>query len=323
MIAAMLLIAAALLVLPHLARPAWRSAATSLVIWTVALGVRAASCLLLAACLVVAVPSTAPFAAMTDWCVEVAVPVLAAHVGVLGHQVGDVLSLTPFLALNVSALWVLLRIARGARTVRRLLARTAVGTGPGGTIILGGREVMLGAAGMLHPRVVVSAGALATLDDEELAAAIAHERAHIRRGHRFVAAFAELCGAIARPLPGTRRMVSEVHRQIERDADARAVGQAHDRAALASAICKSALSRAATPALALLAGAGVSERVEELLRGPLTDGPAGDRALRVGAIAGAVVLTLLTLAWAGLAVAGGLSHDAAEALRHACPSCGL
>lgn len=290
-------------------------------LWTVALGVRAAGCLLATVYLVVALPSTTAFEALTDWCVHAAIPLLAGHVGVAGHQVGDALSLLPFLVLNLSALWVAVRIARGARTVRQLLSWSTVGPGPRGTVVLGSREVMLGAAGFVRPRVVVSAGALTALDDDELAAAIAHERGHIRRGHRFVAAFAESCGGVAGRLPGTRTIVAEIHRQIERDADAWAVGRAHDRVALAGAICKSALSQTASPALALLSGTGAADRVEELLRGPLPDGHPGERTLRFGAVAGAVALTVLTVVWAVVAFGSGLPHEAAATLRHACSTC--
>lgn len=321
MIVGMTALALVLVALPHLPRGTPRSAATSLVVWTVALGVRAAGCLLAAVCLIVLLPRTTAFAALTDWCWDAAVPLLAAHVGVLGHEVGDALSLVPFLALNASAFWVAMRIARGARTVRQTLSGTTVGRGPRGTLILGSRQVMLGAAGFLRPRVVVTAGALTTLDDEELDAAIAHERGHIRRGHRFVAAFAELCGAVAAPVPGTRGIVREVHRQIERDADAWAVGRAHAPAALASAICKSALSRAANPALATLTGAGTADRVEELLGDERTALPRPDPVLRIAALLGAGALVAMTAAWAAVIVGGGLSHDAMVALRHACPSC--
>lgn len=314
-------LALALLTLPHLASRRPQAAATSLVLWTVALGVRAAGCLLAAVCLVALLPRTAAFAALTNWCWEGAVPMLASHVGVLGHQVGDAFSLVPFLTLNLSALWVAVRIARGARTVRQTLSWSTVGRGPGDTFILSSRQVMLAAAGFLRPRVVVTAGALTTLDDEELDAAIAHERGHIRRGHRFVAAFVEVCGAVAAPVPGTRRIVREVHRQIERDADAWAISRAHDRSALAGAICKSALSRAGMPALALLTGAGTADRVEELLSGPPAVSPGRDRTLQFAALLGAGTLILMTVAWIALVIDGGLSHEAAVALRHACPAC--
>lgn len=321
MFIAMAALAAGLVVLPYVAGLSRRSAATGLVLWSVALGVRAAGCALLAFGLMVMVPATPAFAALTDWCVEDVLPMLAGHVGMLGHQVGDAVSLVPFVALNVSALWVAVRIARGARTVRQLLSWSTVGPGPRGTVVLGGPQVTLGAAGFLRPRVVVSAGALTALDDAELAAAIAHEQGHIRRGHRFVAAFAELCGALARPVPGTRRAVAEIHRQIERDADAWALRRSHDRLALAGAICKSALSRAPMPALALLSGTGAADRVEELLRGPAVDRRASDRVLSTTTLAAAAALFGLTVAWLVLASGGALPQEAVSTLRHVCPGC--
>ena len=314
-------LALGLLALPHLLRGRASTPATSLVLWTVALGVRAAGCLLAAICLVLVVPTTAAFAALTDWCWDGALPVLASHVGVLGHEVGDVLSVLPFVALNVSALWVAVRIARGARTVRQMMSWSAVGHGPRGTIILGGPQVALAAAGFLRPQVVVTAGALTALDDAELDAAIAHERGHIHRGHRFVAAFAELCGAIAAPVPGTRRIVRQIHQEIERDADAWAIGRAHDRTALASAICKSALSRGRAPALAMLTGAGTADRVDELLTAAPTGRPRYDRALQLAALLGVTALVALTAAWLAPIAGPGLSHQTAAALQHACPTC--
>ncbi|MDX8153394.1 M48 family metalloprotease [Patulibacter brassicae] len=312
-----------LMALPHMVRRGCWSPSTSLLLWVVALGVRAGGCLLVALWLMIRLPSTTVFTAVTDWCVDTAVPVLAAHVGVLGPEVGDALSLLPFVALNLSALWGAVRVARGAREVRQMVSQSTVGVGPRGAVILGGREVMLGAAGFLRPRVVVSAGALVALDDAELAAAIAHERAHIRRGHRFIAAFAELCGTIARPVPGTRAIVAEVHKQIERDADAWAVRRDHDRVALASAICKSALSRAGGPALALLSGAGVAQRVEELLGGGPVRASVGEKLLLAVAIVGASGFLVAAVGWILVTLASGSAGDPGGALRHVCPPCGL
>jgi hypothetical protein len=115
-------------------------------------------------------------------------------------------------------------------------------------------------------------------------------------------------------------MVREVHRQIERDADAWAIGRTHDRAALASAICKSALSRSTTPALTMLTGAGTADRVEELLSGPPTPHNFCDRIQRATALFGAGALIAMTVAWLSMLVGSGLSHDAVVALQHACSS---
>jgi len=61
--------------------------------------------------------------------------------------------------------------------------------------------VLVAAAGLRKPRVVVSAGALLNLDDEELAASLDHEHGHIVRRHRYVLVAAELCRALARLFP--------------------------------------------------------------------------------------------------------------------------
>jgi beta-lactamase regulating signal transducer with metallopeptidase domain len=121
------------------------------------------------------------------------------------------------------------------------------------------------AAGLMRPKVVVSAGTLLLLDDAELAAGLDHERAHIRRGHRFVLLVGELCGTTARLLPGTRRAVAELAFHLERDADRWVLARRHDPLALASAICKAATSCVQTSAvLTPLGGGYVTARLEEL-----------------------------------------------------------
>jgi Zn-dependent protease with chaperone function len=104
------------------------------------------------------------------------------------------------------------------RAARRLLARHSLGTGPRGSVIVGGPEVVLAVAGMARPRVVVSAGALIALDDDELDAALDHEHAHIARRHRFVVLTALVLRAIGRLVPGGGRALAEAGFHLERDA---------------------------------------------------------------------------------------------------------
>ena len=155
--------------------------------------------------------------------------------------------------VTVSLSWALARVVQATLAVRRLV-RSPLGEGPEGSVIVGGEDVMLAAAGLTRPTLVVSAGALARLDDAELAAAMAHERAHIRRFHRYVLLFAEVCRVLGRPLPGTARAVRQLRFHIERDADRCAVRERTDRLALASAICKAATgappARASRPSAA-------------------------------------------------------------------------
>jgi beta-lactamase regulating signal transducer with metallopeptidase domain len=123
-------------------------------------------------------------------------------------------------------------------------------------------------AGLRRPRVIVSAGALTTLDDDELAASLDHEHGHIARRHRFLFVFAELCRGLARFLPGTGRATRELAFHLERDADQWALARRHDPYALASAICKAATARPGqAPALTSLGGSGVTERLRQLLDG--------------------------------------------------------
>jgi bla regulator protein blaR1 len=246
------------ILLPHVLRLERADPAPAAVLWTAALGLRA-----------LVVVGT------------VAAALVLLHPAHLLRAGG--------LALVISVVWALWRVVQAAVAVRRLV-RTAVGRGPQGSVIVGGEEVVLAVAGLAHPTLVVSAGALARLDDDELAAAIAHERAHIRRRHRFVVLFAELCRVIARPLPGTAKAVRELRFHIERDADRSAVRERADRLALASAICKAATA-AARPGIASLGGDGTAARVRELLQDATPDRhrrrlralAAGAAALAVGA----------------------------------------
>jgi hypothetical protein len=235
-------------------------------IWTVALALRAL--LVIFAVLYVAffVPGTEVFTRLTHWCWHTAVPVLASHLGLDGHYVGDAATILPGLLAMVSLLSVTVGVVRGTRAVRRLLARESLGPGPSDSVIVGGHEVMLAAAGLARPQVVVSAGALLELDDDELAAGLDHERGHIARRHRFLLVFAELCRSVGRAVPGTKHAIRELGFHLERDADRWALRQSHHPHALAGAICKAAGAGGETTwARASLSGGSASDRLGELI----------------------------------------------------------
>jgi Peptidase family M48 len=241
------------ILLPHVLRLERADPAPAAVLWAAALGLRALVVLGSVAAALVLLHPAHLLRAFADW-------PCAPHHRLAGHA----LAAAGGLALVISVVWALWRVVQATVAVRRLV-RTAVGRGPQGSVIVGGEEVVLAVAGLARPTLLVSAGALARLDDDELAAAIAHERAHIRRRHRFVLLFAELCRAIGRPLPGTAQAVRELRFHIERDADRFAVRGRDDRLALASAICKAATAAATHPGLASLGGDGTAARVRELL----------------------------------------------------------
>ena len=164
----------------------------------------------------------------------------------------------------LSLLSVAIGVARGARAVRRLLARESLGTGPSDSVIVAGHEVMFAAAGLSRPRVVVSAGALLELDDEELAAGLDHERGHIARRHRFLLVFAELCRSIGRAVPGSRYAL----RSSPSTWSATPIAGRCDRATIPTrwpAICKAAGTSETTWARASLGGGRASARLGELI----------------------------------------------------------
>jgi len=243
---------------------------------------------------------------------------LMEPLGFSGHSVGDAMSTVPSMLLTASAVSIGFGIWRGSRAVRRLLTHEAIGDGPAGSVIIGGADVVVAAAGLARPRLVVSAGALATLDDEELAASLDHEHGHIARRHRYVLLYAEVCRALGRFLPGTSSAVRALGFELERDADVWAVRRPHDPFALASAICKAAIPRSDRgPALASLGGSDVTRRVDELVaaRQPLSGSKVG--ALNALALTGVTLVIALSAA-VPLAVAAGSQRVGQSQTTHPC-----
>ncbi|MEJ7893279.1 MAG: M56 family metallopeptidase [Solirubrobacteraceae bacterium] len=262
-----------------------------------ALLVRAAISVVAAAAMMIAVAATDLFEAVSRWCWHAVLPVLTQHFTFNGHAVADAAFFLPGFLLMASAFSVAFGIARAARGVRRLFA-SGVGSGPSNCLIIGGKTVFVAAAGLRRPRIVVSAGALTALDDDELYASLEHEKGHIARRHRWVLLLGELCRSIGRLVPGGRTTLAELSFHLERDADRFAIARYHEPHALASAICKAAESgSAATPTATSLAGAGagagVVRRVSQLLTGMPQRGTS--TTARIGGVV-SITLTVLVLA---------------------------
>src|SRR5829696_10113908 len=130
--------------------------------------------------------------------------------------------------------YTVLRSLRTARDLGDAVDRTRLGNGPARSVLVAEPLPLVAAIGLMRSQVVVSAPTLALLDDDELVAAIAHERAHIRRGHRFVLLLAGVCAALSRWQPGGATSLGELRHQVERDTDRSAVGGENERLALAS-----------------------------------------------------------------------------------------
>jgi len=275
-------------------------------IWMGALALRALAAVFFAVFVLLVLPTTQVFTAITHWCWHAVIPLISAHLPLDGHAFGDLTLVMPAFALAGSALSVTVGLWRATRRVRRLLARTVVGAGPRDSLVLADGHVLVAAAGLRRPQVVVSAGALLSFDDEELAASLEHEHGHIAHRHQYLLVAAELCRALARFLPGTCAAAHELVFHLERDADRYAVAQTANPAALVTAICKAAEGTLlGTPALGL-GGAATSRRVRLLL----DDGPAvACRQLPLRALA----CTMLTLVVAGAIALPGAAHAGVHA----------
>ena len=297
-VAALLLAA---LAAPHALRLERVAPTTAATIWMSALLLRALTAVFCAMFVVIYLPGTDLFRIVTHWCLHEVVPFLAIHLGLDGHRLGDFAVVAPAFFLAASMLWVLFGVWRAARGVHRLLVCQAIGRGPGESLIVRGGEVFVAAAGLLRPAVLVSTGALTTFDDEELAASLEHEQGHIVRRHRFVLLAGEVCRALGRPLPGTRRAAHELAFHLERDAD-RFASDRHEPLALASAICKAARSPAFSAPATALAGGSAARRVQ-LLMGEL---PAAGA--RGEAAAGGLAALLVALVIAAAALLPAAAH---------------
>lgn len=307
---ASLLVAAALA--PNLLDAAALRPVTGIVLSMSALVLRATLVVLGATAVALYAPGTELFHVLTHWCVHAVVPFLAAHLGFSGHRVADAAAALPGLILALSAMSAFRGVLGGTRSVRRWLQRGALGPGPEASVIVGGEDVLVAAAGVRGAKVVVSTGALAMLDENELAASLAHEHGHISRHHPYVALAGTLAFGLARLLPGSAAAHRRLHFFIERDADEFAVARTQNPLALASAICKVAdrhPASASSPELARLSGCGAPARLRLLLDRSAARPRSGiDLAARALAVllAGlvlAVGLLTPTLARAGVAAA--------------------
>lgn len=210
-----------------------------------------------------------------------------------------------------------------------LLARTAVTAGThlravrrqalrhAQTARLAGRpEPALGATVVDHPQpaaycvagrqptVILTTGALRSLDPSQLDAVLAHERAHLASHHHRLLAMARIARQVLPFIPLMRDADAQVTRLVELHADDAAT-RSGDPGPLAAALV--ILATAASPAPALAAAAtDAAQRIRRLL-GPAEPplGPVRRHLLRAIVAALALAPVLLALAPAAVALALG------------------
>lgn len=256
-------------------------------------------------------PATDLFQLTTRWCIHAVLPFFTTHLGFSGHRLGDAATLLPGFVLGLSFISALFAGWRTARAVRYWLRGNCLGEGPRQSLIVGGSDVLVAAAGIRDPKVVVSTGALAKLDEEELAAGLEHERGHIAHRHPYLTLLGSYAYAVARVLPGSKDALGRLRFCLERDADEYAVERIADPMALASAICKAAADQLPTsPALAGLAGSGAAARLRFLL-----DRPRVRRSVAVELAGRTLVTCLIALVLLTAALTPALAHAGVDSVQ--------
>ncbi len=155
MTVAITLLVAIGIVLPHGLRLERSAPATAAALWAVSLALRALMAMFLVLYLALFLPLTPVFAELTHCCWHTVLPLLTTHLGLDGHRVGDAATILPGLLVMTSLLSVVFGVIRGARAIGRILARDALGPGPSDSVIVSGPDVILAAAGLKRPQVVV------------------------------------------------------------------------------------------------------------------------------------------------------------------------
>lgn len=139
-----------------------------------------------------------------------------------------------------------------------------------------------------RPLLVLSSGMLAELDEAQLAAVVAHERAHLRERHHLLLLPFVAWKAALPLLPAAERAHGAVRELVEMRADdvaLRSLGGTRARRTLAEAIVAAAGGAGGVPTGALaVAGAGVRARVVRLLE-PADPLPVAGRVAALGSAA--------------------------------------
>lgn len=306
------------ILIPHVLRLDRAVPSVAASIWLSALLLRALLATLAAVSLLALLPGSSPFNALSGWCWNTTLPFLATHLGISGARLGQAVTLMPLVLLVA---WGGLRVAqitRSHRSTKRMLREATLGTGPAGSLIVGGSSVIVAAAGLLRPDVILSARALTELDDEELAAGIAHEQGHIVRRHRWWLALADVCRSVGRLIPGTRLAMEQFRFHLERDADQWAVDRSHSRLALASAICKVGSGTFDNLSFAL-DGSNAVGRVDELIAPG--ESRINARAQKLATVI-SMLLVVLAISFASAvptATAAGVKHLESHSSSTPCP----
>ncbi len=199
----------------------------------------------------------------------------AAAVGGYGgflQAVIAVVTATTVLALAVLAVRVGAGVRRAHVHSRRhaeaaVLAARGAARGPGGSVVLEVEQRSVYCLAGRPATIVITSGALAALADDQLAAVLDHEHAHLAGRHHQLLGLAR---ALARTLPGMRLFTEgtvELARLAEMRADDAAAQRHGGDTVVGALLALAAPGLVPAPALGA-AGVGVADRVERLLFPP-------------------------------------------------------
>jgi hypothetical protein len=139
-------------------------------------------------------------------------------------------------------------------------------------------------------RLLMTTGILKLLDADERRVVLAHERAHLERGHHRLTAATAVAAALNPLLIPVRDAVDYL---VERWADEDAATEVGDRRLTAQAVARASLAATTRPGTALGIGGGVAvQRVRALLDPPPTD---SRRRLIAPVALGVVLLAVVTV----------------------------
>jgi hypothetical protein len=186
----------------------------------------------------------------------------------LGNEVSWAVLIGSVLLLGTHAVRGMLALHRGSRLTSSLLSQAVADSALPAHVLSIDAPLCL-SVGVLRPTTVVSRGFLASVNAGDLAAVLAHERAHAMRKDTFVRLLAR--AATLFMLPGVRaRLLEEIELAAERSCDEAAAQSIGDRLTMAEVILKverlvSAIPPPLRAVTASFGGTAVPARVAALL----------------------------------------------------------
>ncbi|MFF5757417.1 M56 family metallopeptidase [Streptomyces longwoodensis] len=287
---------------PRLLRGAgWaeRAPRLGIVVWQV-LGASALTAAVLAG-LALTVPTvrvSADLASVLQACVMALTAQYASPGGAAAGAAGAVLALAALGRTAWCAGGALLRIRSERREHREVLDMVGRTDPVRGVVVLDHDEAAAYCLPGRHRRTVITTGALRTLDDDQLEAVLAHERAHQAERHDAVLAWAQTLARAFPRMPLFRTAEAEIARLVEMRADDVAAARS-GRLTTAAALLAVAGGRA--PAVALAAGGSTAARRVRRLIEP--HHPLSRLRIAVGSLTAAATLALPLLVVGGPAAA--------------------